>query len=267
MGEDKASEDRGLEVRTYFVRKRNALLARANFEKLYVDYYLHLADNSLRYEAKHDQIFKEALAAMCLHSASRPQIEVSAWTLNFQDPLINIFVTGDNQQNLVIGQIFTKDVKPGKENLFYSEVVRGDNAVQRSVTAFEGQLPFRAAEHFYYQSEQRHARFFEYDDEDFVLISAQPDCDTEWLMGLDKEAIRVLDQNEELSLLEKRYFRWFCGCNQDNMMKLLVPTMKANPESLFEGEETIHIHCPRCGAKFTISREMLEAFMAEKDSD
>ena len=31
----------GLDVRTYFVRERNALLARADFGELYVDYYLH----------------------------------------------------------------------------------------------------------------------------------------------------------------------------------------------------------------------------------
>ena len=31
-----------LEVRCYFVRHRNALLVRANFSPLFVDYYLHL---------------------------------------------------------------------------------------------------------------------------------------------------------------------------------------------------------------------------------
>ncbi len=31
----------GFEVRTYFVRGRNALVARADFGALYVDYYLH----------------------------------------------------------------------------------------------------------------------------------------------------------------------------------------------------------------------------------
>ena len=39
----------GLEVRTHFVRKRNALVARADFGELYVDYYLHLVEIGRRY--------------------------------------------------------------------------------------------------------------------------------------------------------------------------------------------------------------------------
>jgi molecular chaperone Hsp33 len=37
----------GLEVRTFFVRGRNALVARANLSELYVDYYLHLGANGV----------------------------------------------------------------------------------------------------------------------------------------------------------------------------------------------------------------------------
>ena len=40
--------DAGLEVRTYFVRNRNAMLARADFGDLFVDYYLHLSANQIK---------------------------------------------------------------------------------------------------------------------------------------------------------------------------------------------------------------------------
>ena len=36
-----ASEEIPVEVRSYFVRGRNALLARAHLADLYLDYYLH----------------------------------------------------------------------------------------------------------------------------------------------------------------------------------------------------------------------------------
>ena len=38
----------GLEVKTYFVRERNALLARSDFSYLFVDYFLHLSDQKLK---------------------------------------------------------------------------------------------------------------------------------------------------------------------------------------------------------------------------
>ena len=55
--------DAGLEVRTYFVRNRNVLLARADFGELFVDYYLHLSANRVAVAPAHDALFKRALAA------------------------------------------------------------------------------------------------------------------------------------------------------------------------------------------------------------
>ncbi len=62
-----------VEVRSYFVRGRNALVARADFEPLYIDYYLHRADNNLVYSTAHDALLKDTLAGLTLHLASRPQ--------------------------------------------------------------------------------------------------------------------------------------------------------------------------------------------------
>ena len=54
----------GLEVRTYFVRGRNALVARADFGELYVDYYLHQGQHGRQHRPEDDEMLKEALAAM-----------------------------------------------------------------------------------------------------------------------------------------------------------------------------------------------------------
>src|SRR6185369_1899652 len=103
--------DAGLEVRTYFVRQRNALLARAEFSELFVDYYLHLSSNQIKVAPEHDAMFKRALAAFTLHCASRPWNELTAWTVNFQSPLVNLFLTGDNETGAVTGRIFDENVK------------------------------------------------------------------------------------------------------------------------------------------------------------
>ena len=52
-------------------------------------------------EQENDQKLKDALAGCALHLASRPWGEVSAWTIHFADPLINIFVTGNFNFNLL----------------------------------------------------------------------------------------------------------------------------------------------------------------------
>lgn len=254
--------DAGLEVRTQFVRNRNALLARADFGEMFVDYYLHLSTNQIKVAPEHDAMFKRAIAAFTLHCASRPWKEMTAWTINFQQPLVNLFLTGDNETGAITGRVFTENVKEGPENLFYADVVQGREPKRRSAVTFTGPDPIAAAEKFYTQSEQRGARFFQLGEEEFALMSEHPDCDLAWFGALTPEQVKGLEKEETLALLERRVYRWHCGCNQERMMEVLAPTMKQDPEALFEGDPQLEIRCPRCGARHSIAREALEAFVA-----
>lgn len=259
MSEESLNPDEGLEVRTYFVRGRNALVARADFGELYVDYYLHQGQHGYQHSPAHDGMLKEALAALTLHCASRPRHETCAWTIHYEDPLLNLFVTGDNHRWSVAGQIFTENVKQTDQNLFLADVVRPNEQARRSAVEFEGSDSLLAVERYYTQSEQRPARYFRLGPEEFVMISAQPGCDLAWLEALDLDAVRALDQQETVSLLEQRLYHWECGCSQGRMFDVLAPIMRSDPEGLFGEEESIRMSCPRCGARYVITREGLEA--------
>ena len=252
----------GLEIRTYFVRGRNALVARADFTELFVDYYLHQGQHGYQHQPEHDGLLKQALAAITLHSAARPWNESIAWTIHLCAPLLNLFVAGDNRLGTVVGQLFTENVKEDEQQLFVADVVRERADSQRSAIEFEGTDIFRAVEQYYTQSEQRPARFFQFGPEDFVFISAQPQCDLAWLAGLDDAAIMALDQREELSLLEVRRYRWECGCTQSRMFAILANVMRTDPDGLFGDDPVLRISCPRCGARHTVTREALEAYVA-----
>ena len=258
--------DAGLEVRTYFVRNRNALIARAEFSDLFVDYYLHLSTNQIKVTPEHDAMFKRAIAAFTLHSASRPWNELAAWTINFQQPLVNLFLTGDNGTGAITGRVFDENVKEGPENLFFADVVRGSSPKRRSAVTFPGGDPIAAVETFYAQSEQRGARYFQLGEEDFALVTEHPDCDLAWFRGLTADDMRTIDERETLALMERRIYRWHCGCNQERMMEVLTPTMKQDPDALFGEEPKLEIRCPRCGARHTITREALEAFVGRAGS-
>lgn len=256
----------GLEVRTYFVRERNALLARADFGELYVDYYLHQGQYGYHHAPEHDGMLKEALAALTLHCASRPWNEAWAWTIHFRDPLLNLFVTGDNRRGIVVGQIFTENVKDDGRNLFCADLVRERDDSRRSTIEFTGRESFSIVEQYYAQSEQRPARYFRHGPEDFVMLTAQPGCDLDWFYSLDDEKVRALDEAETLSLLEQRAYRWGCGCSQERMFSILAPIMRTDPGGLFGDEDLIRIRCPRCGALHIVTREGLEAYVADAQS-
>jgi len=253
----------GLEVRTYFVRNRNALVARAAFSELFVDYYLHLSDQKIRLQPTHDVMFKRALVALTLHCASRPWNEMVAWTLHFQEPLVNLFLTGDNSDGALTGRVFEENVREMGTNVFYSDVVRGKEPKRRSAVNFTGDDPLLTVEGFYAQSEQRAAKFFQVAEEEFVLVAEHPDCDRAWFESLTIEAVKTLDTTETLALMERRIYRWHCGCNQLRMLEVLAPTARQDISDLFESDEKIEIRCPRCGARHTITREAMEAFLAK----
>ena len=255
--------DAGLEVKTRFVRGRNVLIARANFGDRFVDYYRHLAAQQMKPSAEADAMFKRALAAFALHCALRPRAELTAWTVNFQEPRLNLFLIGDNETGAVAGRVFEENVKELPENFFSADVVRGRGEKRRSRVTFTGADPLAAAEKFYAQSEQRLARFLQLGEEEFAMVEEHPDCDLPWLRGLTVEQVRELDAKETVVPLEQRMVRWHCGCNQARMLEVLLPSMKQSPEELFGAEEKIEVRCPRCGARYAVTREAMEALVAK----
>ncbi len=262
MSESESTVDPGIEVRTYFARGRNALVARAEFSELYAALYLHQLDIGVRLDAACDHLLRDALAAIALHCASRPRDESCAWTVNFQDPRANVFVAGDSRLGTVVGTVFTENIREAAGGVFYADFVEGNKPPRRSVVEFSGADFLAAVETFYRQSEQRPARLFRYDTEDLVMVSAQPDCDLAWLESLTPESVRELDKDIELSLLEQRQYRFECGCNQDRILAMMLPVLREQADDVFGGEETIRIHCPRCGARHALTREAVEARLA-----
>ncbi len=253
-----------------FVRERNVLFAMADFGDLYLDYYLHLKDNRIELDARADDLLKTTLAAFALHCVSRPRNEVLAWTINFQDPLLNLFLGGDTETGAVVGRAFNANVKEAAENVFYQAGAKRNKPIHRSVVPFEGADPLKAAEAFYERSEQRPARFFRTGAETYAIVSAHPDYDEEWFKALTVDDLRVLSVTEQVNPLETRQVKWECGCDQMRILQALEPVWRQSPDELFLGEELIEVNCPRCAGKYRVSREMMEAHdqaAKEKESE
>jgi len=263
MPEDPTTESNGTVVTVDFVRHRNVMLVQADLGALLVDYYLHQADHHLQPTPEHDALLKQALEAFVLHAASRPRNEHLAWTIGLQEPRVNLFLSGDNEDCIVTCRLFTENVRAADRNVFFSEMMPSRSAEKRrSVVNFDGADLFRAAEAFYAGSEQRLARFFDLGDEHFALLLAQPDCDEAWLRRLTLAELKALAATETLTRIERRLYRWHCGCKQSRILAALAPAARADLADLFGDSEVIHVQCPRCAAAHTITREAMEAWLA-----
>ena len=162
-------------VESIFIRQRNCLMLRAQFTPIFTGYYIHLLEHKLRYANDLDAVLKDMMAVLTLHLTARPWAETIAWTASIRAPRVNYFVTGGSNEANITGRLFTEDVREPDRNLLYSQtLVPGEKPSTTSVHV-ESNDPIEWVEHYYAQSEQRPARCFRLDDENYVLIAAQPD--------------------------------------------------------------------------------------------
>jgi molecular chaperone Hsp33 len=244
-------------IESIFVRHRNCLLLRGQFTGIYTDYYIHLMEQEIRYPGELDQMLKDALAMLTLHLTARPWSDTIAWTANLRAPRINLFVTGSSNEAYVTGRIFTEDIREPDRNFFYSQTTTPtSNEPSVSTMEVEGRDPVEWIAQFYAQSEQRPARAFRLEDENFALIAAQPDADLEWLASLDEEQVANITETEETTLLETRPFRFHCGCTVERILPVLG-SWREKPDELFHGDDAITVQCPRCAARYVITRDMI----------
>lgn len=263
MPEESAQIPNGAEVTVDFVRHRNVMLVRGDLSPLFVDYYLHLADHRLKPEPAHDRLLKDLLAAFALHCASRPRFEHLGWTVGLQDPRLNLFVVGDNEDCTLTGRLFTQNVKEAEKNVFYADLLPRRGAERRrSVINFEGTDMFAAVEAYYATSEQRIARFFDFGEDHYTLLLSHPDCDEAWLRAVDAAGVKALAETETIARIERRAYRWSCGCTQQKILAALAPAAREDFGALFSGDESLGVQCPRCAATHVITREVMEAYLA-----
>jgi molecular chaperone Hsp33 len=257
-------ESTAIAIKSYFIRGKNALLVRGQFGPVFMDYFVHLMSQGLRNAPEHDEMMKDTLAAIMLHTVSRPQDETTAWTIHMQRPLLNLFATCSTHPGWVSGRVFTEDVADRGKGIFSSQVKRPGHSARQSMVDFDQMDVLEAVEHFYSQSEQRVTRLFRGDDEEMTLISAQPDCDTDWLLALSHEEMELLPETHHLAPMETRAIRFHCGCSLEKLFPLIDRLPEEDLAHIFEdGQATMT--CPRCAARHTATVQMFGAWRASRE--
>jgi len=239
-----------------FLRGRNALLCSADFGPVFMDVYLHLAQNSVVLGGGADEKLKLLLAALTLHSASRPHADTCAWTLHLDAEKTNVFAVAENPTGQVTGQVFTSQVRSTGGNVLHAEVAGASGVRRRSSVDFGGNDILRAASQYYARSEQRPARYFELGGDRFALLVAQPDCDTAWLETVEAEEIGDLAADESRPPMERRLYRFLCGCSPERVASAVGPALRHDLDGIFGGDTHITVTCPRCGTRHELAREL-----------
>ncbi len=239
-----------------FVRGRNALLCAADFGPVFMDVYLHLGQTGVVLGGGADEKLKLLLAALTLHASSRPHAETIAWTLHLEDERMNLFGVAANPTGHVTGQLFTENVRATGGNVLHAEVAGPGGERRRSSVEVGGSDLLAAAAEYYARSEQRPARYFALGGDRFALLAAQPDCDTGWLEKVETEEVGALAADDSRPPMERRAYRFFCGCSPERVAGALAPALRRDLDGIFAGDTHITVTCPRCGTRHELTRDL-----------
>ncbi len=245
-------------VQSFYVRHRNCLLLQAEFSPLFVGFYLHQMQHDLHPSPEHAELFKHLLAFFTLFLVSRPWNEHHAWTINVKTPQsVNLFVAGSSLSEDVVGRIFTEDVRETDTTLLYAQNSCPERDTHTSVIPLSTEHVSTWVEEFFRKSEQRHARAFCGEGDDFYLVVAEPNADYDWLSELILSDVEQVVQTEGTKLLETRRFTFRCGCSAAKIISILHALEKDFADILSE-QGYLDVSCPRCGVSYTITTDMLK---------
>jgi molecular chaperone Hsp33 len=257
-------------LRRYINSPRSIVITTGDFTSLLASW----ERNAELWESHPDPLstvmMRQALAGAACHLANRPRDETVAWTVNIVRPATVLFVTGDARKSTITGRVYTEGVKPAPHSRLFAQVVRPEREPFESIVEVEGLDILGIFEQYYLRSEQNPARFFELasngDEREgpdqtapsrFAMVLAMPGADRSWLADLGRESIAGLVR--ESVVLERRIFRFECGCSPQRMLSALRGIFEKNPEELFRGENEVEAFCPRCGRRWMVSKEQFFA--------
>jgi molecular chaperone Hsp33 len=237
----------------YVDNRRALIIADGRFTALFEAWRRHAAIWELPVDGLSQIMLCQGLAAASLHLASRPRDETAAWTLNLQQPPTNLFLTGDARNDRVTGRVFTEGVKTAEMSRLFIQTVRPGHEPAESTVQVHGLDILDIFEQYYRMSEQNPARFFELTDDRYLAVLALPGADRSMLDSLSKSG--ALEMLEQATFLERRVFRFECGCNPQRMLEALRAIFARDPAELFQGDERVEAACPRCGRRWWVRRE------------
>lgn len=244
-------------VRRYISKDRNVLLARADFGSIYADYLKHTA----RWVGEPDGLvytmMRQGLAAAGLYLTCRPLDENTAWTINFPEPPLNIFVTCDASTNRVVGRHFSENIKAEADTRLIVQAVRRRGEPSVSILSVKGFDVLDIFEQYYAQSEQLSVRFFELGETDFFMVMALPDVDEEWVRAASRDDSVAVLEEPGTALIEERSISFACSCDRRRVVHLIGRIFKGKLDELFGEDGKAEVQCPRCGEAYEIEREDL----------
>lgn len=254
-------------IERFTSRERSVLAARGRFAPFFAAYQAH----SRQWVGDPDGLVRvmmqQGLAAAALYLTSRPRDEETAWTYNFPEPPLNLFITASAASDRVVGRYFDEHVESTASNRLFVQTTRRTGGSHTSVIEVRGFDILLILEQYYAQSEQATTRFVEGQGDEFVMLMALPGIDDAWLRGLSREEVLAFARWPDMHGIEERAVRFTCICDAERIVDIIAGIFHDKRAELFAGDPDVEIRCPRCGRAYRVSQETFDENLRRRSAD
>ena len=245
-----------VKLRRYLDRGKDLAVTVGTFTSFFRAYQEHVHRWELDSDGLTLALMREGLAAAALHMVTRPLDETFGVTVNIHTPPLNLFLAGDAWEATLTGRAFVEGVRTSESGRFFVQSRRRRSEPVQSAIDVEGLDVLGMFEDYYRRSEQNPARFFDLDRDRFLQVLALPGGSKSLIEGMEREEARSLVR-PGAELLGERSVQFSCGCNLEKIL-VALHGMFDDPEELFQGDDRVEVNCPRCGARWTVTRDAFE---------
>ena len=154
--------------------EHSVILVQGGFASLIAAYRDHVTRWELGSDGLLDTMMRQGLSGVVLHMALRPLDESVGVTINFRQPVLNIFITGDAATRWITGRAFTEGVRATDSSRLYLQSQRPRRDPSTSIVDVAGLDILQILEQYYRHSEQAPARFFELDGDRRLVTARHP---------------------------------------------------------------------------------------------
>lgn len=253
-------------LRRYIDMQQRLIVSHGDFAEFLEAYLDHIKLWDDEPDGLSYTFMRQGLAGAVMHLSNAPRDQSFGITVHVHEPPTNVFFAGSSPESSVTGRVYTDGVKPHESSRVYVQSVRPKSEPTQSVVEVQGFDLLEFFRDYYLASEQRMARFYELDGDEFMQVISLPGAEEDFFAELTREKARAMLQ-DGLTLLEERTFFFHCGCNPEKMMNALQSLFGTNPDELFQGDPRVETHCPRCGRRWWVTREEFEARAADSQEN
>lgn len=256
-----------LKTTSDYLRDREVFLIRIEMSDYLLDYYHQRREFAASTSREHDDKLKDLIASFAIHLTARTALETHAWTLHIVDENpYSLFVTGSTGElgedgiakGFLVGHILTDHIRHSDTNAIHAQCINRGKTF-RSYVPCDSSNIVSMVEGFYNQSEQRPIRIKISETSDTaVAIAALPGFESEWFNSVDIDALVAESESLDKTRMRTCHFTFTCDCSPEKLTPFFKMLGEKGLADLFGEDTELSISCPRCGKRFTVSRDSLK---------